>query len=160
MEELVLIPTQFKSKIPHALSYPIGAEAISSALKDVPQFAELNLEFWFWRLLPPGRTNPYTVMAVNYSRTGRSLHSSKKDDLAYKQLQPRWTITVRPVHRHRRHLIKTKLEQEALPYARRWLIETGVLDVVGGLTLSFGFDEEKEMLVHTIESSLSPKLAK
>jgi len=157
--EIVLIPTSFKSKNPHTLSYPIGAEAISSALKDVPQFENLTLQFWLWKFLRPDQTHVYSVLILNYSRAARSLHTTK-DQLKYSQLEPRWTIMVRPVPRNRRHLIKTKLEEEALPFARRWLMETGMRDEVGGLTLAFSFDEETEMLTSTVEASLSPKLAR
>ena len=156
MENLVLIPTRFKSKIPHTLSYPIGAEAISSALKDVPQFADLALQFWLWKFLHPDRTHVYTVLVLSYARAPQSL-TSGEHDLKYGRLEPRWTIMVRPVPRKRRYLIKTKLEEEALPFARRWLMETGIRDEIGGLTLTFSFDEETEMLTSAVESWLSPK---
>ena len=157
VEEIVLIPTKFKSKIPHTLSYPIGAEAISSALKDVPQFGDLTLQFSLWKFLRPDQTHVYTVLVLNYSRAAGSLTSGELD---LKWPEPRWTIMVRPVPRNRRHLIKTRLEEEALPFARRWLMETGVRDEIGGITLAFSFDEETEMLTPVVENSLSPKKTK
>jgi len=51
MEQEQIIPTQHKSKIPHTLSYPIGAKAISEALWGVPQFPELTVHFSFWNRL-------------------------------------------------------------------------------------------------------------
>ena len=47
-----LIPTRSKGKISQLLSYPIGAERVSSALASVPQYKELVLHFqgdWFDR---------------------------------------------------------------------------------------------------------------
>ena len=40
------IKTRYRRPIPKGLSYPVGSEAISSALKGVPQFAELSITFW------------------------------------------------------------------------------------------------------------------
>jgi hypothetical protein len=159
LEEIVLIPTSFKSKIPHTLSYPIGAETISSALRDVPQFGDMTLQFWLWKFLRPDQTRAYSVLVLSYSRVAKSLHTAK-NQLKYSQLEPRWTIMVRPVPRDRRHFIKARLEEEALPFARRWLMKTGIRDEVGRLTLAFSFDEETEMLTSAVESSLSPKQAR
>ncbi len=39
------IKTRYRQPIPKGLSYPVGSEAISSALKGVPQFAELSITF-------------------------------------------------------------------------------------------------------------------
>ncbi|MFC4820760.1 hypothetical protein [Dokdonella ginsengisoli] len=43
-----LIPTSSKQKLPVGFSYPIGAERISSAVRDVPQFGLFQL-FFSWR---------------------------------------------------------------------------------------------------------------
>jgi hypothetical protein len=53
-------------------------------------------------------------------------------------------------------LIKTKLEEEALPLARKWLIENGDRDEIGGVKLTFSFDEETELLTAEKWSSLEP----
>jgi hypothetical protein len=51
MEDEQIIPTAIRSKIPHTLSYPVGAKIISEALVGVPQFSDLTVEFWFWNQL-------------------------------------------------------------------------------------------------------------
>jgi hypothetical protein len=158
MEDIVLIPTSYKSKLPHALSYPIGAETISLAFKGVSQFADLDLEFWFWSRARPDIERVYTVLVISYSRRAKSLHS-RKDDLEAGRFEPKWTIAVRPVSRVRRHLIKTKLQEEALPLAKKWLIENGDRDEIGGVKLTFSFDEETEMLTAERWSSLAPRKA-
>jgi hypothetical protein len=47
VEQKQIIPTRYKSKLSSTLSWPIGAEELSAALKDVPQFAELESTFYF-----------------------------------------------------------------------------------------------------------------
>jgi hypothetical protein len=79
--------------------------------------------------------------------------------LRYGWLEKKWQIVVEPVPCERRHFIKGLLEREALPLARTWLIENGSHDEIGGLTLSFRFDEESEMLKVEKSSYLSPKQA-
>ncbi len=44
-EPMSLIRTGLRDRLPHGLSYPIGAEAMSQALADVPQFGELWIAF-------------------------------------------------------------------------------------------------------------------
>jgi hypothetical protein len=48
MPEIAVIPTQYKTKLPHTLSYPLGAEALSAAFTDVPQFSDMTVRFWFY----------------------------------------------------------------------------------------------------------------
>ena len=71
MEQPTVIPTAWKHKIPHSLSYPIGSEAISQALIGVPQFDELSLDFTFWRRLArnPEAVAPFGILDAGYSGT-------------------------------------------------------------------------------------------
>lgn len=156
MEDVVLIPTSFKSKLPHTLSYPIGAEGVSLALKDVPQFGEFTLSFWFWSQARPDVERSYSVFEISYSRGAKSIHSGKHD-IESRRLESKWKITVRPVSRNRRHLIKAKIQDEALPLAKTWLLENADRDEIGDLTLSFSFDEETELLNVSKFSSLEPR---
>jgi hypothetical protein len=43
MDQVPIIPTRRKSKIPHTHSYPVGAKTISEALFGVPQFDDLTV---------------------------------------------------------------------------------------------------------------------
>jgi hypothetical protein len=156
LEDVVLIPTSFKSKLPHTLSYPVGAEVISFALKDVPQFEEFTLNFWFWSQVRPDVERSYRVFEISYSRGAKSIYSGKHD-IESRRLEPKWKITVRPVSRNRRHLIKTKIEDEALPLAKAWLLENADRDEIGSLTLSFSFDVETELLNVSKSSSIEPQ---
>src|SRR5690349_20148813 len=49
---MVLIPTRYKERLPAGYSYPVGAQALSTALEGVPCYADQALAFcWkdvFW----------------------------------------------------------------------------------------------------------------
>lgn len=68
MEQDSTIPTRYKAKIPRTLSYPIGAKAISDALLGVPQFNELNVEFFYHNQWADhhGTATPYQVLHAHY----------------------------------------------------------------------------------------------
>ena len=152
----MLIPTSYKRKIPHTLSYPIGAEAISLAFRDVPQFKRFTLDFYLSKFVRPDMRPSYIVFQVSYARAPKSL-TSGEFDRKYGRQEPRWKITVRPVPRNRRHLIKTKLEDEILPMVRTWLLENGDRDEIGNADLVISFDEEKELISIEKEAKLSPR---
>ena len=44
-DEAKLIPTKSRAHLPRGVSYPLGAELVSDALRGVPQFDQLVLEF-------------------------------------------------------------------------------------------------------------------
>jgi hypothetical protein len=158
MTELALIPTQYKTKLPHTVSYPLGAEALSVAFADVPQFSDMTVRFWFYSQKNCTRSKTYKVLQISYSRSAMALTTG---DTALRNgwLEKKWQIVVEPVPRERKHFIKGLLEREALPLARTWLIENGNRDEIGGLTLAFSFDEETEMLKVEKSSYLSPRQA-
>ena len=158
MQDLAMIPTQYRKKLPHTLSYPLGAEALSIALADVPQFSDLHVTFSFYSRLNALRSTTYPVLNIHYSRSAITL-TTGKTALDYGWLEKKWQITVGAVPRDRRHFIKGLLEREALPLARTWLIENGDREEVGRLTLTFSFDEEQEILKVERDSWLSPKQA-
>jgi hypothetical protein len=41
-----MIKTVYKEKLPKGYSYPVGAEIISAALSEVPQYEEIEICFW------------------------------------------------------------------------------------------------------------------
>jgi hypothetical protein len=41
-----MIKTRVKEKLPRGYSYPVGAEIISVGLSEVPQYEELQINFW------------------------------------------------------------------------------------------------------------------
>ena len=98
MEQERMIPTRYKDKIPHTLSYPVGAKVISEALTGVPQFAELTVAFRFWNQLARhhGTATPYRVVEAQFSGPHRHFSSSKQMEGFH---CPRWTISVDAVPR-------------------------------------------------------------
>src|SRR5215510_5689712 len=100
MEQEHIIPTRHKSKIPHTLSYPVGAKIISNALIGVPQFSDLTIEFWFCNKLARhhGTATPYRVIQARFSGPLRSFSASKRME-EQNYYRPRWTISVDAVPR-------------------------------------------------------------
>jgi hypothetical protein len=124
MEDEKIIPTQYKSKIPNTLSFPIGAKAISEALLGVPQFSEISVHFSFSNQLARhhGTSTAYQVIDVWFRGPTRSIFASLSVEEQISRC-PIWTIGVHAIPRSLRHVIKTKIMTEALPSIRRWFLE-------------------------------------
>jgi hypothetical protein len=104
-----LIRTGLRDRLPRGLSYPTGAEQISHALSDVPQFAEL------WILFnkhqpgmgidqPGGLVGFQQVLAAHWHRGG-------------------WSLTVFAVQSEERSIVRGLLQAMGLPAVRAWLWE-------------------------------------
>ena len=146
MEREKIIPTRRKTKIPHLLSYPVGAKAISGALTGVPQFDQLFIEFWFWNQLARlhGTAAPYSIIDAEYSGPRRHL---SKSNHPFSQDARRWAIIVHAVPRTLRHQIQTRIVNEALPVVRAWLLANPhSAEREGSHRLSFSFDELNDEL--------------
>ena len=143
MEQEQIIPTRYKSKIPHTHSYPVGAMVISNALVGVPQFSDLTIEFWVWNQLARhhGTATPYRVIQARFSGPLRIFSASKRmEEQDY--YRPRWTVSVDAVPRSLRHLIQGKIVSEALPSIRSWLVANPhSINREGGHGIVFKFDE-------------------
>jgi hypothetical protein len=119
------IKTRFRRPVPRGLSYPIGSEAISSALRGVPQFEELSVTFWC--------LNPASLLRV-----------SAKDDTflrvleaTFEKISPgatgsnvgveagwyseKWTLLVYPVPSGAKARVREGLLRTGLPGIRAWL---------------------------------------
>jgi hypothetical protein len=100
-------PTRLKCKISSKLSYPVGAELISSELSDVPQAQGLEISFFSKYERMETRGEPYEIFSVSY-------HPWETYDSG-------WRIEVRPVPRELKHLVKGALTAEFFPRIRQWL---------------------------------------
>jgi len=155
MDQEHIIPTRFKSKLPHTQSYPIGAQAISGALRGVPQFAQLIVDFYLRK--PSARRReplmPYPVISVWYS--GPMRYFSMSRTVEEQSRGPRWLIQVDAVPRSLRHVIQSKIAAEALPAMRSWLM-ANMHDShrEGGHGLAFSFDELKDELISEETTSI------
>jgi len=107
-KEARLFPTKGrKSKISRKLSYPIGAQLISSELSDVPQAQELSVSFRAKYERMAERGEPYEIVTVSYQGNAG--------------FDEGWHIKVRPVPRALKHQIQEALVTDFLPSIRQWL---------------------------------------
>ncbi len=140
--EQVVIPTLSRSKIARNLSYPVGAEAISTALASVPQLAELRLLFYSSKFRSPLRTNRFEFLRVEYLNGARSGEKWPISNLFDRPPQSRWEISVQPVPRILRHPIREYILDSALPQVEHWLLERTRLLQRGSDLLAFFYEEE------------------
>jgi hypothetical protein len=130
----MLFPTKLRVKISSRLSYPVGAELISSELADVPQAQSLEVRFHGKYERMETRGQPYSIFTVSYAGT--------------QSYQPGWSIEVRPVPRALKHTVKETLSSEFFPRIRKWLEDRADLDSRHGFdALSVVLDENGETLL-------------
>ena len=130
----MLFPTRLKVKISSKLSYPVGAELISSELGSVPQAPSLDISFHDKYEWVKTRGKPYRIFTVSYSGT--------------RTYSPGWSIVVRPVSRILRHKVREALTNEYFPRIRHWLEQHSGLDSrYGSHSLSLVLDETGETLL-------------
>jgi hypothetical protein len=130
----MLFPTKLKAKISRRLSYPVGAELISSELADVPQAQSLEIRFQGKYERMETRGKPYSIFVVSYSGT--------------QSYEPGWSIVVRPVPRALKHTVKEILTSELFPRIRKWLLDRADLDSRDGFdALAVVLNENCETLL-------------
>jgi hypothetical protein len=153
----IIIPTLSRAKISHLLSYPIGAEQISTALASTPQLSEIRLLFFSWRYLPRLRESHYEFLRVEYLNNAVPAQKHPIRSLYGRPKQGQWEIVVQPVKRVFRHRIKEYILQVALPQIGDWLVERAHLAQQGSDILAFFYDElGEEFAVHPL-TNLEPK---
>ncbi len=117
-----LIPTMYKGNLPYTHSYPIGAEAISTALQNTPQIAQLKLSFSFHpqvtSLSFSERAIP--VMGASYHHFDVRL-SSSNELIKAGRYEEQWGISVQATLRTQRARVKELLLAEGLPRVAEWL---------------------------------------
>jgi hypothetical protein len=114
VDELRIFPTTFRGKHPKLVAYPIGAEALSLALADVPQADRLTCTF--------SAGSPHSgrhireienVLWIGYRRMPVSFFDSA--ERAKQRGNVDWTINVYAVEASKRSAIKQTLIRHALP---------------------------------------------
>lgn len=158
MEEAkqAVIPTRFKARISHLLSFPIGAERISKVLAGTPQIGKLFLHFSSDRrsqIIDSGR---YPCIRIQ--------HSSRQAEMAQRCLSSgkaplfnEWEIRVYPVPRIHRHRVQRYIVDAALPELNKWLYCRAELQQPGEDSLTFFFDERKDEFTQESEMQLQPQ---
>jgi hypothetical protein len=139
--EVAVIPTMSKAKISRDLSYPIGAEAISRAVEEVPQLPLLRLQFYHSSDLHL-RWGRYEFLRVEYLNDATPLDEYPVSRLFDRPPQYQWEIVVQPVPRVHRHRIKTYIAESALNEVRGWLMQRVDYVQSGSEVLAFFYDEK------------------
>src|ERR1044071_9842612 len=122
-----MIPTRYKSKLPHTLSYPIGAEAVSESLKGIPQESALTISFYDrptifaseFQKLRDGKT-PYSIFNATFRHIQPGLSASNQF-IAEGWYEETWELSVYPVPRGLKSVAGQVLLPEGLPQIRKWL---------------------------------------
>jgi hypothetical protein len=123
-----MIPHRYKPKLPNYLSYPIGFEAISGALKHIPMFDEIELTFSIYN--SEGATSfretvkskkPHVLVSATFIRWDKRPSIGDEWE-AY--LRGKWELRIYPCGRESRAIAKTALIRDGLPEIARWLSAT------------------------------------
>lgn len=150
-----IVPTLSRARISHKLSYPVGAEQVSAALRSVAQFADLKLHFYSGFDLGL-RCGHYEFLRVEYLNSSRPAEEWPITSLYKRPAQWRWEIVVQPVPRARRHRIHQYILDEAFSRIERWLRERNDLAQPGSDILAFFYDEKDDGFVVRQLSRLQP----
>lgn len=149
-----VIPTRTKWKIAQTLSWPVGAEDVSQALKSVSQLSELVLHFRAYRAHEMKRRNGiYEVIRVSYMGTTKTVNPVSAEGIA---LFNRWEIVVNPVPRNLRHKVHEHILSSALPAVRDWLHERPNLELEGAEHLRFFYNEKSDRFSSEADGRLQP----
>jgi hypothetical protein len=150
----IMIPTRSKAKISHLLSFPIGAERISTVLAGTPQITRLVLHFNpdSWGNVRSGR---YPCIRVRHS-SRRAAMAEQFVNSAGVSLFNEWEVSIFPVPKIHRHSIQQYIINTALPEVNEWLCKHAVLEQPGEYSLTFSFDERKSEFTAESEMQLHP----
>ena len=130
----MVFPTKLRVRVSARLSYPVGAELISSAFAKVPQAQGFEIRFHAKNERMEDRGQPYSIFTVSYAGT--------------QSYEPGWSIVVRPVPRALKHKIKESLIRDCFPRIRQWLEKHADLNSRHGFhSLSVVLDEKDEALL-------------
>lgn len=149
----VIIPTGVKDKIPHDLSFPIGAERISIALASTTQLPLLVLHFRSYRFKQV-RLGHSPFLSATYS--GQEMSAVNCLLPTGVPLFNQWQIEVMPVSRVFRHLVQQYILDSALPRVKDWLDQRVDLEHPGVETIGFFFNESKEEFVERQQARRQP----
>jgi hypothetical protein len=122
-----LIPTGFRDPIANTLAYPVGSEAVSTALQGVEQYRSLSICF---TAKLSYRANPKRILDLHDA--GEFLPAVKSgwfrpEDAGYaasrstETRRPSWSIDVLPVPRKAKRVVGDALIATGLGIIRDWL---------------------------------------
>jgi hypothetical protein len=151
-----MIPTSYKSKISTKLSWPIGAEKISEAFEGLPQFSDFLLSFRGYEQNNVFKQDDIRVMTIEYSF--RRPKSESMVRLGYGA--PKWSISIYPVPKELKHLVKELLTQH-FPQLYKWcLSHHNITKKEGCERVTVIFDSTIDELRLDEFSNMNPELLK
>jgi len=127
----LIIPTLHKEKISQSLSYPVGAKDVSEALVSVPQFGDLQLNFWTYQFRNRWPSGDYVFLRVGAA--------------PFRQTQGE--IEVQPVPRVMRHRFHEYIVGTALAQMAKWLVEGAAVAPGQEGSLVFSYDEKGDEFI-------------
>jgi hypothetical protein len=110
-----------KSPISKAESFPLKLSDLVKGLEGIPQFERLDVSFWRYETAKTRAEDVKRVLSFHYSRTKAGITAST-DSIAL-LTAPKWQAQISPVPRPLRHRVHDLLIKDALPHARKWLID-------------------------------------
>ena len=119
--------TVIRSKLPRALSHPIGLELIGSALAGVPQIESLRVLFssGHWQATKFRRSlrdrEPQAVLTASYRPAHKPGFIGSNAMAEQGDFDEAWEITVYPTLRELRALARRLLISDGLPAVASWL---------------------------------------
>lgn len=123
-----MIATGYRAKLPKHLSYPVGAEAITTALAGVQAHETLSLKFWFRPFEPASRFQgvlahrlPYPIVVAHHRPARKPGLSAAQFMVDRGWYDARRELVVYPVLRDLRHAANRLLQDCGLPVLARWL---------------------------------------
>lgn len=153
----MLFPTARKAKIGKDFSWPMGAEAISSALADVPQAALIQIEFH----APEQHYSPETrhpiVMGARYYFKGNSVFFARRPEIP-RPSTPTWNVEVWANYRTFKVRIRELLVEKGLPNViKPWLIQNdGEAGREGEALVRLYFDPANDALSFKAWGAIAP----
>jgi hypothetical protein len=123
-----MIPTQYKSKLPRHLSYPIGAEALTEGLVGAPHAEMLRVGFFdrpgnwhseFQQTIT--QKQPYAILIAEHKPSRKPGYCGAQFMIDRGYYAEHWELTVYPVLRELRHVANGLLREQGLPAVVEWL---------------------------------------
>jgi hypothetical protein len=152
-----IFPTSSRSKHSKEVSYPIGTEALSTALDGVPQHDQIVCDFYGGGQHDHGKPQLY-VLNVRYEKQARRF-SDSGSALERGVFDPHWKISVFAVPRQLRGEIKLLLLEQGLPdLVRPWLIAKNHLTgQTGGSALWLEYVRADKVFKMTTREAIAPE---
>jgi hypothetical protein len=158
--ERTIFHTPHRGQHGRAVSYPLGAEAISRALDGVPQHGIFTCSFQSGSLEQDLAKSKLYVLTITYSKHAASFNDGR-GAAERGVFDPRWEVTVFTVPTPLRHQIRIGLLGQVLPeIVRPWVVTSAsITGKTGGCGLTIEYNTLDQNFISTARSALIPDKA-